>query len=58
MILKEIASVVGTPLDLDAPTQNRAFGHYARILVDIHLSKRAYDEILVKWEGFAFKVES
>ena len=55
--LKEIASAVGTPIDLDAPTRNRTFGHYARILVDIDLSKRAYDEILVEHEGFAFKIE-
>jgi len=55
--LKEIASAVGTPIDIDGPTRNRTFGHYARILVDIDLSKRAYDEILVEREGFAFKVE-
>jgi len=42
---------------LDAPTRNRAFGYYATILVDIDLSKRAYDEILVEQKGFAFKVE-
>jgi len=55
--LKEIASAVGTLIDIDGPTRNRTFGHYARILVDINLSKRAYDEILVEREGFAFKVE-
>ena len=55
--LKEIASAVGTPIDIDGPTRNRTFGHYARILVDIDLSKRAYNEILVEREGFAFKVE-
>jgi len=55
--LKEIASAVGTLIDIDGPTRNRTFGHYAWILVDIDLSKRAYDEILVEREGFAFKVE-
>ena len=54
--LKEIASVVGTPISIDGPTRNRAFGHYARILVDV-LSKRVYDEILVERESFAFNVE-
>lgn len=54
--LKEIASAVGTPIDIDGPTRNRTFGHYARILVDIDLSKKAYDEILVERDGFAFKV--
>jgi hypothetical protein len=55
--LKEIASAIGTPIDLDGLTRNIPFGHYARILVDIDLSKRAYDEILVEREGFAFKVD-
>lgn len=55
--MKEIESAVGNPIDLDGPTRNRSFGHYARILVDFDLSKRAYDEILVEREGFAFKVE-
>jgi hypothetical protein len=55
--LKEIASTVGSPIDLDAPTRNRAFGHCAWILVDVDLSKRAFDEILVEQEGFSFKVE-
>jgi hypothetical protein len=55
--LKEIATAVGTPISIDGPTRNRAFGHYARILVDIDLSERVYDEILVEREGFAFKVE-
>jgi len=48
---------VGTPISINALTRNRAFGHYARILVDIDLSKRVFDEILVEIEGFAFKVE-
>lgn len=55
--LKEIASAVGTPIEIDGPTRNRIFGHYARILVDMDLSKRIYEEILVEREGFAFKVE-
>jgi len=55
--LKEIASAVGTSINIDEPTRNCTFGHYARTLVDIDLSNRAYDEILVEREGFAFKVE-
>jgi len=55
--LKEITSTVATPIDIDGPTRNHTFGHYARILVDIDLSKRAYDEILVERDDFAFKVE-
>ncbi|AES87642.1 hypothetical protein MTR_4g031470 [Medicago truncatula] len=56
-ILKEIASAVGTPIDIDGPTRNRTFGHYARILVDIDPSKITFDEILVERDGFAFKFE-
>jgi len=48
---------VGTPISIDGLTRNRAFRHYVRILVDIDLSKRVYDKILVEREGFAFKVE-
>ena len=55
--LKEIASAVGTPISIDGPTRNRAFDHYARILFDIDLSKRVFDEILVEREGFTFNVE-
>jgi len=35
--LEEIASAVGTPIDIDGPTRNRTFGHYARSLVDTDL---------------------
>jgi len=55
--LKEIASAMGTPISQDAPTRNRSFEHYVRILVYINLSKRVFDEILIEMEGFAFKVE-
>jgi hypothetical protein len=46
--LKEIASAMGTPISIDTLTRNRAFGHYAPILVDIDLSMGVFDEILVK----------
>ena len=52
--LMEIAGAVGTPLLIDAPTRNRAFGHYVRVLVDMDLSKRIFDEILV--ESFRLEV--
>jgi len=49
--MNEITSAAGTPIDLDGPTRNRSFGHYASILVHIDLSKRAYDEILMERKG-------
>jgi hypothetical protein len=54
--LFEIASAVGTPLAFDAATENRTFGHYARVLVDMDLSRHIFNEILVEREGYAFKV--
>jgi hypothetical protein len=44
--LFEIANGVGTPLMLDDTTKRTTFGHYAKVLVDIDLSKRIYDEIM------------
>lgn len=55
--LFEIASAVGTPLTLDDTTTQRAFSHYARVLVDIDLSRRLFDEITVERDGYEFKVE-
>jgi len=55
--LLEIAGAIGTPLIIDAATQKRTFGHYARVLVDIDFSHRLFYEIMVEREGFAFPIE-
>ena len=55
--LREIASAVGTPLLIDNATPKRIFGHYARVLVDMDLSKKLFHEIMVEREGFSFNVE-
>lgn len=55
--LFEIANGIGTPITLDNATKNRTFGHFARILVDLDLSKRIFNEIMVEREGFSFYVE-
>jgi len=52
--LYEIAGAVGTSLLIDNVTRNRLYGHYARILVDMDLSKDIFYEIMVEREGFAF----
>ncbi|PNY01030.1 putative NBS resistance protein, partial [Trifolium pratense] len=39
---------IGTPLSLDEATKTRAFGHYARILVDMDLFSHVFYEILVE----------
>jgi len=54
--LREIASVVGTPLLIDNATSKRIFGHYARILVDMDFSRKLFHEITVEREGYAFNV--
>jgi hypothetical protein len=54
--LYEIAGVVGIPLLIDIVTKNRVIGHYARVLVDLDLSKDIFYEVMVEREGFAFSV--
>jgi hypothetical protein len=49
-----IASGLGTPLSLDTATQQRTFGHFARVLVDINLAEELHYRILVEREGYAF----
>jgi hypothetical protein len=53
--LKEIASVVGTPISIDGPTCNRGFGHYARILVGIDLSKQVMTTFLLNGRGLPLR---
>jgi len=55
--LKEIASAIGTPLLIDAATQNRVFGHYARVLVDMDLSKNIFNEVMIERTDFSFSIE-
>lgn len=53
----EIASGIGTPLLIDEATQSRVFGLYARVLVDVDLSKKLFNSVLVEREGNAFPME-
>lgn len=39
---------------LDEAANNQYFNHYACALVDIDLSKRVFDEIMVDMEGYVF----
>jgi hypothetical protein len=55
--LFKFARAVGTPLLIDNVTKNRLFGHYARVLVDLDLSKNIFYEVMVEHEGFPFPVE-
>jgi len=53
----EIASTIGTPLVIDVATQKCTFGHYARVLVDIDISRCLFCEIMVERDRFAFPVK-
>jgi len=55
--LREITSVVGTPLLINNATSKHIFGHYARVLVDMDFSRKLFNEIVVEMEGYAFTVE-
>ena len=53
-ILKNIARGVGIPLKIDQNTLEGKFGHYARILVDIDLSKEITDSLMIERQGHKF----
>jgi hypothetical protein len=50
--LFEIASGLGTPLTIDEETQNRRFGLFARVLVDIDMSERMFESVMVQYEKY------
>lgn len=54
--LYEIAGAVGTPLMIDNVTRNRLYCHYARILVNLDLSKDIFYEVMVEREGYVFPI--
>jgi len=52
----EIASSLGTPLTIDEATQNRRFGLFARILIDVNMAEKMFESIIVEKEGHALTV--
>jgi hypothetical protein len=52
--LNVIAGAIGTPLLIDNGTKNKLFGHYARLLVDLDLSRNIFYESMLEREGYAF----
>lgn len=44
---------IGMPIVVNEATKKRVYGHYARILVDIDLTGKLHNEILVERENFA-----
>jgi hypothetical protein len=60
-IIFSIASGVGSPICTDSniakPMLERTFGQYAKVLVDVDLSKALRYKLLVERKGYAFYVD-
>jgi len=54
--LYEIAYVLGTPLTIDEATQNRRFGVYVRVLIDVDLSEKLFESVVVERDGHALSI--
>jgi len=54
--LFEIASGLGTPLSIDDSTQNRRFGIFARVLIDVDLSENLFESVVVEREDHALSI--
>lgn len=55
--LYEIASGLGTPLTIDEATQHRRFRLFARVIVDIDLSKKLFEIFVVEREGHTLSID-
>lgn len=60
-IIFAIAGAVGSPICTDSitnkPMIERSFGHYVRVLVDLNLTQKIRNRILVERKGYAFFVD-
>jgi len=54
--LMKISSGLGTPLIIDDATLNRRFGLYARVLVDVDLSEKLFENVIVEREGHVLSI--
>lgn len=45
-----------TPLTIDDATQNRRFGLFARVLIDVALSEKMFEFVIVEREGHALTI--
>jgi hypothetical protein len=55
--LYEIALGLGTPLTIDEAIQQRRFGLFARVLVDVDLFQTMFDSVIVEREGHALSIQ-
>lgn len=56
-ILTSIASGLGVPLKIDNATINGEFGHYARVLIDVDLSSKLPENLLIERIGKIFFID-
>lgn len=54
--LLEIASGLGTPITIDESTQSRRFGLFARVLIDVDMSEKMFESVIVEREGHALTI--
>jgi len=54
--LFEIASGLGTPITIDEATQNKRFGLFARILIDVDMAEQLFESVIVEREGHAMTI--
>lgn len=54
--LLEIASGLGTPLSIDESTQQKRFGFFARVLIDVDLSENLFESVVVDREDHALSI--
>jgi len=52
----EITSGLGTPLTIDEATQCRRFGLFVRVLVDVNLSDKLFESVIIEREGHALTI--
>jgi len=52
----EIASGLGTPLTIDETTLNMRFGLFSRVLVDVDMSEKMFESVIVEREGHALAI--
>lgn len=50
----EISGILYVPIALDEASLKRNFGHLARVLIDVDLTVKLHDQLLVEREAYAF----
>jgi len=54
--LFEIGSGLGTPITIDEATQTRHFGIFARVLIDVDLSEKLFESMVIETDDHALSI--